>query len=557
MKLAAGSLCKIVTKAEGNQSDNILGDARLHGYVRGSNEESPVRLATRRMNRGWSNRILALALAGILFLTLYPFRFSLHANLLSNASPLLLATGTKTSGPINAFLNILLFVPFGWGLSQKLREKGQSRTRTLLLTTATGALLSYCIEFMQFYIPTRDSGWEDTFTNALGAGCGFIVFDLLGKRVLNTLSEIESWFERFLTPLRALWIVPIYFIAWFAGSALLQKDSSLSNWIPQAQLVVGNDATGHFDRAWRGEVSRLELWDQPLPDAQAKSLTAGETKAEILDPLAVYELSGNSPYRDDRKFLPELKWIPDSPETSGKLGLTLSGRSWFGTRSAVPNLVHALEKAKRFSIYVVCAPAEAEGADGRIVSISQDDKQLNLSLRQRDKNLVFWFRNPVSVRRDQLTLTIPDVFIVHQARRILVSYDGANLSLYIDGQKDPRRYELTPGAPLAQLVRHIKTNELEGYTYIYYALVFIPVGILLGTVGRGTTPWTLVEVSVMTSAVLLPPALLEILLVRVSGRAFSLNNVLLSVALTIAGMFWINADRGSLRQALATSIVCS
>ena len=61
-----------------------------------------------------------------------------------------------------------------------------------------------------------------------------------------------------------------------------------------------------------------------------------------------------------------------------------------------------------------------------------------------------------------------------------VSYDGSNLVVYIDGKRDPRRYEFTPGVPLAQIIRHIKVNELEGYTYIYYALVFIPGGVLLG-----------------------------------------------------------------------------
>ncbi len=77
----------------------------------------------------WSNRILTLSVAGILFLTLYPFRFSLHANPQLNGSPFLLVSGVKSSGPVAAFLNISLFVPFGFGLSQKLREKGKSETQ--------------------------------------------------------------------------------------------------------------------------------------------------------------------------------------------------------------------------------------------------------------------------------------------------------------------------------------------------------------------------------------------------------------------------------------------
>src|SRR5215469_13300565 len=97
----------------------------------------------------WSNRILILALAGILFLTLYPFRFSLHANPPLSRSPFLLVTGGKASGPFAAFLNVCLFVPLGFGLAQKLREKGKSVATSFLLTIVVGAFFSYCIELTQ------------------------------------------------------------------------------------------------------------------------------------------------------------------------------------------------------------------------------------------------------------------------------------------------------------------------------------------------------------------------------------------------------------------------
>src|SRR5215469_17470433 len=158
----------------------------------------------------WSNRILALAVAGILFLTLYPFRFSLHSNPSLDGSPFLLISGGKSTGPLNAFLNISLFIPFGFGLAQKLREKGKSGTTILLLTMTAGAFLSYCIEFIQIYIPTRDSGWEDVFTNAIGSVVGHFLFESAGKLILKFASEIEIRFERFLTLWRALWIVPLY-----------------------------------------------------------------------------------------------------------------------------------------------------------------------------------------------------------------------------------------------------------------------------------------------------------------------------------------------------------
>ena len=81
---------------------------------------------SRVLGRGCSNRILLLATAGILFLTLYPFRFDFHAAVPGGGSPFLLGRSEKTAGLLDVFLNVLLFIPFGFGLAAKLRERGKS-----------------------------------------------------------------------------------------------------------------------------------------------------------------------------------------------------------------------------------------------------------------------------------------------------------------------------------------------------------------------------------------------------------------------------------------------
>src|SRR6202021_4243596 len=93
----------------------------------------------------WSNRILILATVGILFLTMYPFRLNIHP-LANGASPFFLGKSGK-SGFVDAFLNVLFFVPFGFGLAEKLRERGKSIRFALLVTLAAGAVFSYAIEF--------------------------------------------------------------------------------------------------------------------------------------------------------------------------------------------------------------------------------------------------------------------------------------------------------------------------------------------------------------------------------------------------------------------------
>jgi len=137
-----------------------------------------------------SNRILIAAIAGIIFLTLYPFRFLLNRHVHGPVIPFLLDGWGKAAGPFDVVLNILLFVPYGFGLALKFRGKGKSRAATLGVCLVAGALLSYTIELLQFYIPLRDSGWEDVFTNSTGSVVGLLLFEMCGlERVAKPLAN--------------------------------------------------------------------------------------------------------------------------------------------------------------------------------------------------------------------------------------------------------------------------------------------------------------------------------------------------------------------------------
>ena len=74
----------------------------------------------------------------------------------------------------------------------------------------------------------------------------------------------------------------------------------------------------------------------------------------------------------------------------------------------------------------------------------------------------------------RLAWNIPDIFLARQPRDILFSYNGSNLSLYINGRKDLHTYDLGPGTRLVELIRWGRTPELDEYNYAYDALIFIP-----------------------------------------------------------------------------------
>lgn len=74
----------------------------------------------------------------------------------------------------DVYENILGFMPFGFvlcGFFALSRSRGQA----ILISTFLGGLLSFTVEFLQYYIPRRDSGWTDVITNTTGTLLGALI----------------------------------------------------------------------------------------------------------------------------------------------------------------------------------------------------------------------------------------------------------------------------------------------------------------------------------------------------------------------------------------------
>ena len=481
----------------------------------------------------WSNRILIAAVAGIFFLTLYPFRFSL----VRYGPPFLLAGWGKGEGTLDIFLNILLFVPYGFGFAECLRERGKSRAAALGITFLAGALLSYSVEVLQFYIPIRDSGWGDVVFNSTGSVLGALVYEFGGAAILRVASRIESAFVTWLNWRWLIVVLILYVGVWLGASIPLQRQARIDDWAPNPMLLIGSSAAEEPDSAWNGKVFEVEFWNRALPDRVARAITTGRPE-ETSAPLASYNLWGSPPFQDQRHVLPGLVWVRDSSASAPPVVTA----SWLMSGTPISPLVNQVERTNRFALHVLCQPGSADARNRRVVVIAQLSGAINLELSQTGTRLVFWFRNQLSAKRPRLAWDVPNVFAPNQLRNLLLSYNGSRLTLYVDGQEEGRPYVLDPGTGLALHLRRIKSGELNGYHHIFYTMVFFPAGCLLGLGWRDLASHAGLQVVVALRGVFLVPVLFEICLAFAGNASVWLGNIALSMLLVLAGGFWVDAD---------------
>lgn len=159
-----------------------------------------------------SAALLGYIVLFILLLTLNPFYLTLPTRF----------HFTLQSGRGDLISNILLFLPLGFFYRLTTRRGG-----AILL----GALISFTIEAVQFFIPARTPAVGDILSNTLGSGMGALVCDFISARINVTQGMLGRL--RLETPLMGL----LYLFVPLLWSNTLILDHLPNRWM--MTLLIG------------------------------------------------------------------------------------------------------------------------------------------------------------------------------------------------------------------------------------------------------------------------------------------------------------------------------
>jgi hypothetical protein len=176
---------------------------------------------------------------------------------------------------------------------------------------------------------------------------------------------------------------------------------------------------------------------------------------------------------------------------------------------------------------VATAHTQQDGP-ARIISISDNSFQRNLTVGQEGNSLDFRIRTPITGENgSELNLNIPNVFVDSRPHHLVITYARGTIQVYIDNLQNAYSFNLLELIPKQQRI-------------FYYALTFIPLGIGL-TILTLLTKRRFIFSKVVYSGILIPSLILEVVLVSESGKHFSIKNLLMGITFTAGTMLVLKA----------------
>lgn len=400
--------------------------------------------------------VCLLGLAAILYLRLIPFDFIRVDHI-----PLERITWRPLTFR-DVPLNILLFIPFGFGLAGLMVRRGR-QTGIIGRVMLIGVLLSAVLEAAQLFMPDRVPSFADVAANAVGALLGYGLYRAWEMGFVVAL-------QRYATRRNLLIGTALYTCSVVLFTSYLYRSVRLSNWDMSFPLVVGNEALGK--RQWSGELKWL-------------TMIVHDNSSEV---SGMYRFNGQAPFAELTGFidLPPLNWREGPTMPQDGEGVNVGPGEWLATDGPATGFSSAARSVDRFEIEMSVASADpAQRGPARIVSISADATRRNVTIGQDRDALIIRLRTPASGENGQIPeFLIPDVFADDRLRYINARYDAPMLWAKVDD----REYSLSLAPGLAFFPGFISKNHwqviMEGnphrYDWAYWGIIAGPAIAVLG-----------------------------------------------------------------------------
>ncbi len=435
----------------------------------------------------WAWAILILGLVVLLFTTLLPLAVDLSmADWIGRFDLRLIKTDNLTDWA----RNIILFIPFGFGVSALLGRKRPALSlskwpflRTLFLTTLLGFLLSLFLETYQAFNPYRDPSLADVVANTMGAVAGSLLFLLAGQFILHGLARLTGGIQRFMQQheVAAGAVLLILFIGYLGliwqGVHKLQQQVSIANWDMRVPLSLGNVKTGELP--WAGTISELLLADEAL-DVTAVSAFLTGTDVEYL--VAENTTTTQATF-------------PDNPILLDHAGKTIlfnrteaSDASWLLTDDIIGWWAEDMRVAEQFTIGLQLATAVVDQpAPSRILAMTHYPSLSNISLEQQGTDLIILLRTVLTGESDKRPeWVLPDFFEDTNPHHIVLTFDGQSLNLYRDSSAESWQIPYSADIIYYRYLHPIPRWRVQvgpslwAYRLLFYLLTAVPLGLFLG-----------------------------------------------------------------------------
>jgi len=469
-----------------------------------------------------SDKLLVIASIIIVAIaTLYPFNFSIPQNFSIST---ILTSFDNTSFFNDQINNLLLFMPLGFGIASILQRNKVKAFLQIILVIIAGASLSFSVELLQSFLPSRSPTPADILNNSIGAFVGLGCFYLYDSRSFsNIIDSIEnSYFGN--SNKKIIILFTGYILLTFAIGMSWQNNISLREWNANFPLILGNETTGN--RPWQGYISQISFIDEVVSNNQVKLILTNQNylfkNQNLL--IANYDLNGNNNYRDKAGKLPDLLWQGELPKLENmdtEKGIVLTPNSWLKSSESAKFVNQKIGETSEFTIITTIASANSnQTGPARIISLSGDSLHRNLTIGQEKQDLQLRLRTPITGQNgSDINISVPKVFSDTNNHRIVITYSKGIINVYVDKYDNVYKFNLLELLPNNQKI-------------FSYAVTFLPLGLCLALLSIIAKRKFNLNRIILVIGILFPSLIVESILIHLNGKSLSFINLAFGIFFT-------------------------